>query len=181
MRRYLRYRIEGGTYFFTVVTHERRRFLTESNARQHLRESIKSVQEERPFSILAIVLLPDHWHCLLELPPGDSDYSTRLRLIKSRFTKHWLANGGTEGTQRRSLRRKSERAIWQRRFYEHTVRDEDDLNRCAEYIHWNPKKHGLVERVADYPWSSFHRFVNAGQYDVNWGGENPVPDLELPE
>ncbi|MCA9049433.1 MAG: transposase [Planctomycetaceae bacterium] len=181
MRRYLRYRVEGGTYFFTLVTHERRPFLTTTIARRCLRASFLSVQRNRAFGIPAIVLLPDHLHCLLQLPRGDSDYSTRLRRIKSEFTKSWLAEGGDEGIRRASLRKKNERAVWQRRFYEHTVRDDEDLNRCADYIHWNPVKHRLVQRVRDYRWSSFHRFVTAGHYDIDWGATNPAPGFELPE
>jgi putative transposase len=181
MSRFLRYRVEGGTYFFTVVTHDRRPFLTTEIARTGLRSAIKSVQAERAFALVAIVLLPDHLHCVLELPRGDCDYSTRWRLIKSRFTKYWLERDGTEGLRRASLRSKGERAVWQRRFYEHTVRDEDDLERCVDYIHWNPVKHEFVSRVRDYPWSSFHRFVSAKHYEIDWGGENPTPDFEFPE
>lgn len=181
MSDFLRYRVEGGTYFLTLVTHDRRGFLTDPVARKLLRESIKSVRHERPFEIPAVVLLPDHLHCLMELPREDSDYSTRIRLIKSRFTKTWLAEGEREGIRRESLKSKGERAVWQRRFYEHTVRGEDDLNRCADYIHWNPVKHGLVRRVREYPWPSFHRFVKAGHYEIDWGGEDPTPGFEHPE
>jgi putative transposase len=181
MRTYLRYRVAGGTYFFTLVTHQRRSLLTSPLARTSLREAIRNIRSERPFQMIAIVLLPDHLHCVWELPPGDSDYSTRWRRIKSLFTSAWIAGGGREGARGTSHAKKHERAVWQRRFYEHLIRDEEDLNRCADYIHWNPVKHGVVSRIRDYPWSSFHRFVDAGHYDIGWGGTNPVQDFEHPD
>lgn len=181
MRSYLRYNVAGGTYFFTLVTYDRRGFLTSPLARACLRNAFQSVRETRTFQIVAIVLLPDHLHCVWELPSGDSDYSTRWRRIKSLFTKCWLAGGRAEGERDDSRNKKAERAICQRRFYEHMVRDEEDLERCVDYIHWNPVKHGLVSRVRDYSWSSFHRFVKLGHYDLGWGGENPVVEFEHPE
>ncbi len=186
MRTYLRYRVAGGTYFFTLVTHERRSFLTSPLARTCLRDAIRNVRSERPIKMVAIVLLPDHLHCIWELPSGDSDYSTRWRRIKSLFTSAWIAGGGSEGMGSTSRTKKRERSVWQRRFYEHLIRDEKDLHRCADYIHGNPVKHGLVPRVRDYPWSSFHRFVELGHYDIDWGdmdwgGTNPVEEFEHPE
>jgi len=103
------------------------------------------------------------------LPHGDWDYSTRWKRVKAEFTRHWLKAGGTEKSQSTSRTDRGERGIWQRRFFEHTCRDEDDLKRCVDYIHVNPLKHGLVERVRDWPWSSFHRFVRLGEYPANWG------------
>jgi putative transposase len=100
------------------------------------------------------VLLPDHLHAVWELPRGDADDSTRWRRIKSLFTRQWLA---------------AEQGVWQRRFFEHTCRDDDDLKRCADYTHVNPLKHGLVTRVRDWPWSSFHRCVHSGEYPSDWG------------
>ena len=181
MRTYRRYRVAGGTYFFTLVTHQRRRFLTSPRARTYLRNAIRTIRSERPFQIVAVVLLPDHLHCVWELPPGDDDYSTRWRRIKSLFTSAWIAAGGREGRRSGSRAAKGEQAVWQRRFYEHTVRDEEDLERCVDYIHWNPVKHDLVSRVRDYRWSSFHRFVQLGHYDIEWGGVNPVTDFDHPD
>ncbi|QDU36142.1 Transposase IS200 like protein [Maioricimonas rarisocia] len=160
----------GRVFFFTVVTHERRPILTTELGRQTLREAIGTVRRDRPFVLTAIVLLPDHLHAIWELPPGDSDYSTRWRRIKSLFTKGWLAGGGEAGTVNRSRSKREEQGIWQRRFFEHTCRDDEDLKRCLDYVHINPVKHGLVTRVADWPWSSFHRYVRLGEYDVDWGG-----------
>ena len=171
MRQYLRSR-SGQVYFFTLVTHERRPILITDRSRPALREAIRNVQRTHPFRITAIVLLPDHLHAVLELPDGDHDYSTRWRLIKSRFTRLWREAGGTEGTLSRSRQGKGERGIWQRRFYEHTCRDEVDLKRCVDYVHVNPLKHGLVQRVRDWPWSSFHRYVRLGEYSADWGRSN---------
>ncbi len=109
----------------------------------------------------------------MQLPSGDDRYSLRMKQIKAEFSEQWLEAGLSEAKVTQSQRERGERGIWQPRFWEHMVRDEDDLERCADYIHWNPRKHGLVERVADWPWSSFHRFVRLGQYDINWGGVAP--------
>lgn len=168
MRRYRRSR-EGSVFFFTLVTHERRTLLTTEHGRRCLREAIHEVRCEHPFEIVAIVLLPDHLHAIWELPQGDGDYSTRWRLIKASFTRRWRDSSGAEGAVSSSRQRKGERGVWQRRFYEHTCRDEDDLQRCMDYVHVNPLKHGLVDRVRDWPWSSFHRYVQEGLYPIDWG------------
>ncbi|ADG66203.1 conserved hypothetical protein [Planctopirus limnophila DSM 3776] len=159
----------GRTFFFTVVTERRRPILTTDTARHHLRQAIRTVHRKHPFEIVAIVLLPDHLHTVWTLPRNDVDYSRRWRLIKMYFTKAWLQEGNADVTPSTSRQSRGEQAIWQRRFYEHTCRDEEDLKRCIDYIHANPLKHGLVNRVADWPWSSFHRFVQAGEYTLEWG------------
>jgi putative transposase len=161
---------EGSIYFFTVVTHRRRPILTTPLGRGILREAIRSVRAERPFSILAIVLLPDHLHTIWQLPSQDVDYSTRWRRIKSLFTRNWIAGGGTSVDISSSRTSRQEKGVWQRRFYEHTCRDSEDLKRCLDYLHANPLKHGLVSRAVDWPWSSFHRYVRRGEYPATWGG-----------
>jgi putative transposase len=113
--------------------------------------------------------LPDHLHAVWSLPEGDSDYSTRWQLIKRRFTRQYLKAGGAPAVASASRLAKRERSVWQRRFFEHTVRDEADLKRCVDYIHVNPLKHRLVDRVCDWPWSSFHRYVRLGEYPIDWG------------
>lgn len=163
----------GGTYFFTVVSYARRPILTSNHGRKFLRQAIQDVCERHPFTLIATVLLPDHWHLLMELPRGEDRYSLRLQQIKAKFSDQWLAAGLPEATVTDSQRRRGERGIRQPRFWEHTIEDEDELDRCVDYIHWNPRKHGLVKRVADWPWSSFHRFVRLGQYDIRWGGTAP--------
>jgi putative transposase len=174
---YRRNFIPGGTYFFTVVTHERRPILTTDLGRSILRNVIIGERLKRPFELMASVLLPDHLHAVWTLPAGDSNFSIRWARIKSKFTREYLRSGGREGSSTSSRERHSECAIWQRRFWEHTCRDEDDLKRCVDYLHWNPVKHGLVDSVADYPWSSFHRFVREGEYEPGWGRDVAFPGV----
>jgi len=162
----------GQMFFFTVVTDRRRPILTTDLGRQLLHEAIAQVRQEMAFETLAIVLLPDHPHTVWELPRGDVDYSTRWRLIKTAFTKTWRQQGGVTTPRSASRRKRGEQGVWQRRFFEHTCRDQRDLKRCVDYIHVNPLKHGLVERVRDWPWSSFHRYVAAGEYPIDWGSAN---------
>jgi putative transposase len=171
MRRYLRNRA-GRTFFFTVVTDERRPILTTDLGRCCLRAAFHQTRASRHFELTAIVLLPDHLHSVWTLPEGDTDFSTRWRAIKSEFTRRWLAAGGGEATSSHSRSSKAERSIWQRRFYEHTCRDDADLKRCVDYVHVNPLKHGLVTQVRDWPWSSFHRHVRLGEYSLDWGTAN---------
>ncbi|MBI3773752.1 MAG: transposase [Gammaproteobacteria bacterium] len=164
---YRRNVIPGASYFFTVTLLDRAsRLLIEHVA--DLREAIGSVRAERPFEIDAIVILPDHLHCIWTLPPGDADYALRWREIKSRFSRRIPVDEG------RSPGRinKGERGIWQRRYWEHTLRDEGDVERHMDYIHYNPVKHGYVTRVADWPYSSFHRCVRQGIYPMNWAGDD---------
>jgi len=172
MTDYRRWRVAGGTYFFTVVTHGRRPFLTDDVARSCLRESIRIVRARRPFRVDAIVILPDHLHAIWSLPAGDADYATRWQLLKRCFTKSYLAAGGAEARGSASRFAKGERGVWQRRYFEHTCRDEADMKRCRDYLHVNPLKHGLVARVIDWPWSSFHRYVRLGEYEPQWGSAN---------
>jgi len=114
--------------------------------------------------------MPDHLHCIWKLPDGDSNYSMRWNIIKGYFTKDYLLGIGTNLQRSISRMRRREATIWQRRFWEHTIDNEIDLEMHLDYIHYNPIKHGYVDRVADWPWSSFHRFVRQGIYDVNWAG-----------
>ena len=157
MTDYLRYRIDGGTYFFTVNLAERNRTLLTERI-DNLREAFRVVKEAHPFKIDAMVILPDHLHTIWTLPDGDHDFSQRWRQIKSAFSKE-IAK---EERISRSCLRKQERGIWQRRFWEHAIRDEEDFRRHVDYIHFNPVKHGYVQKVADWPYSSFHRYVRLG-------------------
>lgn len=171
---YRRYFLPGGTFYFTLATYARRPILTTDLGRRCLREAVVTIRRLYPFQLFAVCLLPDHLHCVWTLPQKDADYSTRWKRIKHEFSVRWLAAGGTESDVTPSQRHEGRRGIWQPRFWEHTVRDEDDLERCVDYIHWNPRKHELVRRVIDWPYSSFHRFVSTGQYDANWGGTAPA-------
>jgi putative transposase len=178
---YRRWYVPGGTFFFTLVTEHRRAILATDLARRCLREAIDEVRGKRPFDLLAVALLPDHLHAIWTLPLGDGDYPMRWKQIKEQFTRRYLRAGGQEVPISASRRRHQECGIWQRRYWEHSVRDEEDLKRCVDYIHWNPKKHGHVASVREWRWSSFHRFVALGEYSLDWGAEDPTPGYEDPE
>ena len=166
MSDYRRYRVPGGTYFFTVNLLERRQ---ETLVRHidNLREAVRKTRNERPFHIDAWVVLPDHLHCIWTLPPGDDDFSNRWKAIKIRFVQ------AIPRIERRSQTRisKGERGIWQRRFWEHVIRDERDYAQHIDFIHVNPLKHGYVTQVKDWPYSTFHRYVAAGLLPADWCGE----------
>lgn len=168
MSDYRRSKIAGGTYFFTVVTHERRSILTTETVRIALREAIQQARTTLPFQIDAWVLLPDHLHCIWTLPQGDANFSARWAIIKRRVSGDCAAMANVP--QSGFKHRRNERAFWQRRFWEHQVQDDDDLVKHLDYIHWNPVKHGLVKVVKDWPYSSFHKFVAQGAYPGDWGG-----------
>lgn len=165
MSQYLRVWVPGGTYFFTVNLLERRRTLLVDQI-DTLRAAFRVAHAARPFHLMAYVVLPDHLHCLWRLPEGDADNATRWRHIKSHFARGMPA--GERLTERRQA--KAERGIWQRRYWEHLIRDEDDLRQHMDYIHINPQKHGHVVHVADWPHSSFHRYVRLGSVPLDWGG-----------
>ncbi len=166
---YRRVKIPGGTYFFTLVTYRRQKIFSMPRARLILHETIEHVKNRYPFAMIAFCVLPDHIHFIWRLPVGDADYSMRIGQIKSQFSKkyHSFNNNAYKRTKSREKRR--ELTLWQRRFWEHLIRDEDDLNSHIDYIHYNPVKHGLVSRVREWEESSFHAYVEAGYYDLNWG------------
>jgi len=165
--KYRRARLKGGAYFFTIVTHRRRTIFRVPRNVSLLRDAVRIVMKRHPFRIDAFVLLPDHLHCLWRSPDGDSDFSTRWRLIKSHFSR--ACPDRYKRTPFSSRAKKGEQAIWQRRFWEHHIRDEDDFVKHVEYIHYNPVKHGLVKAPKDWPYSSFHRYVRNGLYEGTWG------------
>ena len=164
---YRRARTKGGTYFFTVVTHKRRKILCEPENVSLLRLIFKEVMDNHPFTIDAIVLLPDHLHCILTLPVDDRDFSGRWRLLKGSFSRRCDAR--YKGELSAARKNKKEQAVWQRRFWEHVIRDERDFINHVEYIHYNPVKHGLANAPKEWPYSSFHRSVKNGLYDLDWG------------
>ena len=171
--RYSRARLKGGTYFFTVVTHKRVKIFHRSDNVELLRQAFRKVIKRHPFKIEAFVLLPDHLHCIWTLPQGDADFSTRWRLIKTYFSRHIGFVGWVEErnpTKKTTSRlRKNEKSIWQRRFWEHLIRNNEDFRRHVEYIHYNPVKHGLTKAPCDWDYSSFHRYVEKGKYNIKWG------------
>jgi putative transposase len=165
MVRYRRNIVAGGTYFFTVTLVDRRSstFVEHIDA---LRAAFRAARRERRFMIDAIVILPDHLHAIFTLPAGDADFSGRWRRIKGHFSTRMFRAGI-------AMKRhpNGELALWQRRFWEHTIRTDDDFARHVDYIHFNPVKHGLVSCVLDWPYSSFHRYVRQGLLPKDWGGE----------
>jgi putative transposase len=168
MPNYRRWKFEGAQYFLTVVTHEHRPIFAEGWARQLLRKAVGGVRAIRPFEMTAVVLLPDHFHMVWQLPDGDSDFSTRMGGVKYAFTRAYLAAGGQEGAPTRGRERHRNRGVWQKRFHEHWIRDDRDFARHFDYVHYNPVKHGYVDSPAKWPWSSFHRYVRLGLYDPDW-------------
>ena len=164
---YRRAKTPGATYFFTVVTYHRRKILGTPENIALLRQAFHEVMTNHPFKIEAIVILPDHLHALWTLPDGDADFSTRWRLIKSYFSRHCQAR--YQGQVSASRQRKQEKAVWQRRFWEHQIRDETDYGQHVDYIHYNPVKHGLVNAPIEWEYSSFRRYVKAGLYPADWG------------
>ncbi len=169
MPEYRRNRVEGGTYFFTVALHDRRSDLLVREVAA-LRASVSRVRTLYPFTIDAWVVLPEHLHAVWTLPYGDADFSTRWNLIKRGFSAR------IEKNESRSASRiaKGERGFWQRRFWEHTIRDEADFTRHVNYVHFNPVKHGLVGNAKDWPFSSFRRAMVRGDYPSDWGDGGDV-------
>jgi len=170
MPNYHRVFVEGATYFFTVVTFNRLPLLTTDEGRAILHDAWLEVQGRFPFRTVAVCLLPEHLHCIWSLPEGEAGYPLRWKEIKRLFTRSYLALVGPGEERNTSRLKQGEAAIWQRRYWEHLIRDEADLHRHMDYIHYNPVKHGLVQRVVDWPWSSFHRYVRMGYYERDWGG-----------
>jgi len=164
MTNYRRPKSTGASWFFTVNCARRHgNHLLVDNI-DLLRQAFRQVKRRHPFRIEAMVVLPDHLHCIWTLPTGDADFANRWSLIKAGFSRQLPT-----GEQRsRSRERRGERGIWQRRYWEHLIRDEADFVRHMDYIHWNPVKHGWVRRVRDWPWSSFHSYVRQGVYPLDW-------------
>jgi len=162
--RYRRALIEGATYFFTVNLADRSSRLLVDRV-DDLREVVREVRKAHPFEIIAWVVLPDHLHAVWRLPQGDTDYPMRWGQIKAKFSRT-IPNRERIAASRKN---KGERGIWQRRFWEHLVRDDDDLQRHVDYIHYNPVKHGHVRRSVDWQFSSFHRHLRLGWVSADWG------------
>ena len=145
---YRRAFVPGATHFFTVVTARRHPLFGDAAACDLLRQAFRQVAQQRPFTVNAMVVLPDHLHCLWTLPPDDVDYPARWRLIKTWVTQRYGAP----------------HPLWQPRYWEHLIRDDTDYRQHVEYIHYNPVKHGYVSRPSQWPYSSFRRYVKEGLY-----------------
>jgi len=184
MPNYRRSKTRGGTYFFTVVTCKRQEILCKPQSRIALRDAIEAVRGLLPFHVDAWVLLPDHLHCIWTLPEGDADFPKRWGMIKSRFTKKVKNVGWALPTNKKysiSRIRHRDANIWQRRFWEHQIRDQEDFNRHCDYIHYNPVKHRLVDDPKKWEFSTIHRFIEKGVYPRHWGGfmTNDIISMDL--
>jgi putative transposase len=166
MSRYRRVKIEGGLFFFTLALADRSSGLLVRHI-DRARRAYAFAHERHPFETVAICILPGHLHALWQLPDRDADYASRWSLFKSAFSR------GPPAAPQRSASKiaKREKGIWQRRYWEQAIRDENDLDRHIEYIHYNPVKHELVTRVVDWPHSSFHRYVEQGLLPADWAGD----------
>ncbi len=165
MSRYRRATYDGGLFFFTVTVADRSSGLLVWHA-DRLRRIYASVQRRYPFETVAICILPDHLHAIWSLPPGDADYSMRWNVIKAGFSRG-LRETSTPSASKLDRR---ERGLWQRRYWEHAIRNDVDLERHVDYIHFNPVKHGHTMQVRDWPYSSFHRYVERGLLAADWAG-----------
>ncbi|MDR3490651.1 MAG: transposase [Gammaproteobacteria bacterium] len=158
MSQYIRYYHPGGYYFFTLVTHKRRPLFSDDENVEKLRVAIRKVKINHPFSLTAFVILPDHMHCIWKLPSNDKNFSTRWRLIKNYFSREMQS----------PINLRKEKEIWQHRFWEHCIRDENDWRQHMDYIHYNPVKHNLVASPKNWKHSSFYYWVERGWYEENW-------------
>ncbi|SET15206.1 putative transposase [Nitrosomonas marina] len=174
--RYRRANVKGGTYFFTVNLAERHLCLLTKYV-DALREAVRSVKQRHPFYIDAFVVLPDHLHAIWTPPEQDADFATRWMLIKAQFSRRMPKN------EHRSVSRKKkgERGIWQRRYWEHMIRNDNDYARHVDYIHFNPVKHGYVDHAVDWAWSSIHRYIAAGVILPDWGWSDETKTGEYGE
>ena len=159
---------EGEYFFFTLVTCQRMHIFGQEHNRKKLSAAIKTTQSRYPWEMTAIVLLPDHLHMIWKLPDLDRDYSHRISVLKRYFTRAYLLDGGRENTLPPSQQQQRNRGVWQRRFWEHTIRDARDFRMHLDYIHTNPVKHQLADKPRDWKWSSFHRYIEMGWYEPDW-------------
>ena len=181
MSRYRRANTPGATYFFTIVTYRRRPFLRDPDVRIALREAIAKVRNLYPFHIDGWVLLPDHLHAIWTLPPGDARFPLRWQQIKRGVTLSCRARLHRAAWTTESKTKHRESTLWQRRYWEHQIRDERDFERHMDYLHYNPVKHELVKRVGDWPYSSFHRHVAAGVYPEDWSIASATDGMDFGE
>lgn len=172
--KYRRVDTKGGTYFFTVNLAERNSALLTDHI-DELRHVFNQVKRQHPFKLDAMVVLPEHLHVMLTLPADDKNYATRWRLIKGGFSRQLPKHERIS----KSRQRKGERGIWQRRYWEHLIRNENDYERHADYIHYNPVKHGYVSLASEWPYSTIHNYVKKGLLNQNWG--DGIGDLHCGE
>ena len=174
MSYYRRSRTVGATYFFTLTTYQRQPLMIDERVRCALRAAIGEVRQILPFEIDAWVLMPDHLHAIWTLPQNDAEYGERWGLIKSKVSRQCRDLIHEKYSRSFSRVRRREIDFWQRRFWEHRIRDDEDFERHVDYIHYNPVKHGIAKRVSVWPYSTFHRYVSAGVYPADWSGDPEV-------
>ena len=172
MPNYRRIYIDGGTYFFTVDTYKRKTLLTRPKARGTLRQAWKEIQALHPFDVIALCLLPDHIHCIWTLPEDDSNFSVRWNDIKGVFSKRYKKTDEYRHEKNEVRARRQEATIWQRRFWDHVIRDEEDFQNHINYIHYNPVKHGYVTKPSDWKYSTIHRYIREGLVEPDWGNSD---------
>ena len=178
---YRRANTPGASYFFTVVAYRRQPILCDAPIRTALRDAIHEVRTRRPFTIDAWALLPDHLHCLWTLPPGDADFATRWSLIKRRVSVACGQQYRRESWLTASKKKHRESTLWQRRYWEHQIRNDDDFVRHVDYIHYNPVKHSHSGTPQEWPYSTVHRYIEAGIIPADWGANAPSIDGEFGE
>jgi putative transposase len=161
---YRRANAKGGTYFFTVNLADRTQDLLVKHI-SVLRESTRLIRQQHTFEIVTMVVLPDHLHAIWRLPSDDANYAMRWSQIKAAFSRALPKQEPISP----SRQKKRERGIWQRRYWEHQIQDEQDLAKHMDYIHYNPVKHGYVNRAVDWPYSSIHRYMRQGWFGADWG------------
>jgi putative transposase len=177
MANYRRIYTGGNIYFFTLVMYRRQAILCHDDIRTALRSGIMETRKTHPFKVDAWVLMPDHLHCIWTLPENDINFSTRWAMIKRYVTKQCCAEKyqRDEWLNKSRVKRK-ESTLWQRRFWEHQIRDDQNFQRHFDYLHFNPVKHGYVNSVKEWEFSSFHRYVKNEIYTENWGGVGNIED-----
>lgn len=168
MSHYRRKKVFGGYCFFTVFAYKRREFLTDDAVRPLLKEAFYDVRQKLPFKTHAFCLLPNHLHCLWQMPTESCDYSKRGSIIKRTFSKKYLAAGGEELQQSNSRRKKRESGVWQRRFWEHFIRDREDFYNHMHYIHYNPVKHEYCEHPEQWPYSTYQTYRDKIYHGFDW-------------
>ncbi|MEO0406384.1 MAG: transposase [Cyanobacteria bacterium P01_A01_bin.135] len=173
MPNYRRLYIPGSTVFLTWVTHQRAPLFRHADNVAHLRQAVSKIKAEDPFDTVAAVVLPDHIHFVWTLPDGDRNYSKRVGRIKVLFTQSFRGRNAQPSDVNKSRRKHRESNVWQRRFWERTVRTEEGLARCLDYIHYNPVKHGRVSCPHQWPYSSFQKWVDSGHYQSDWACRCP--------
>jgi putative transposase len=170
-----RFFVAGGTYFFTLATANRAPLFADAEGRAMLGRAIRARCAQSPFTTIAIVLMPDHLHAIWTLPAGDDDYPSRWRAIKATFAHEWLRRGGLEQRVTPGYQSQRHRGVWQPRYMEHVIGEEQDLQNHVDYIHYNPVKHGYVRSPRQWPWSSFRRYVVSSEYREEWGSNDRPP------